>query len=415
MQNLTRISTIIKIIAVSYIILLFIAALTIIPYVDSYYYWFWSQHLQMAYVDGPPLIGYVIYLSTLIFGNSTLAINIVGTIVAIISFLIITDITRTILEPKDNNSNKIALIVGVLWLTNYHIVAHRIATFITYDGLVNLFELGAILAILKYITYKKNRYIYITGICAGLALFTKFSAIISLAIILAYFLFNPKLRQIFKSYHIYLTILIALVIFSPVLIWNYEHNWSSFIFQLHRHTHVQLAGQSHFYSIIWFIRTSLLDPILPFLIVLLISKYLASKKPKQNLSFTTSPNIKLLTLLQIGMVGFWGIMAFKSDVPDRWLLLFESLFTISVGLVLLKNNNVKLLFLIIAFNLIRSVGLLVQDSYTTPNLVCHNIYTQEKGIKFTSPFATYIKPAKNASDFCYLELTKCVGKDCWTP
>ena len=72
-----------------YLLVLIIATFTIIPYVDSYYYWLWSEHFQLSYIDGPPMIGYIIKLFSLIFGNSVLAINMVGLSIVIVTSVII--------------------------------------------------------------------------------------------------------------------------------------------------------------------------------------------------------------------------------------------------------------------------------------------------------------------------------------
>ena len=42
---------------------------------DEAYYWQWSRHLAAGYYDGPPLVAYVIHLSTLIFGQTVLGVR----------------------------------------------------------------------------------------------------------------------------------------------------------------------------------------------------------------------------------------------------------------------------------------------------------------------------------------------------
>jgi len=49
---------------------------------------------------------------------------------------------------------------------------------------------------------------------------------------LLYLIFDKKAQFVFKSPHTYLALLLAVVIFSPVLIWNMQHQWGSFLFQL---------------------------------------------------------------------------------------------------------------------------------------------------------------------------------------
>jgi 4-amino-4-deoxy-L-arabinose transferase-like glycosyltransferase len=73
-----------------------------------------------------------------------------------------------------------------------------------------------------------------TGVFAGLALLSKFTAFMLLPAVVA-FVLAPKGRKrwLFSPYP-WVALLIALVLFAPVLIWNAGHDWASFRFQLIR-------------------------------------------------------------------------------------------------------------------------------------------------------------------------------------
>jgi len=45
---------------------------------DEAQYWVWSQYLSWGYHSKPPLVAWVIHLSTIIFGNSPFAIRFVS-------------------------------------------------------------------------------------------------------------------------------------------------------------------------------------------------------------------------------------------------------------------------------------------------------------------------------------------------
>ncbi len=38
---------------------------------DEAYYWDWSRHLSLSYYDGPPLMAYLIRISTFLLGGAT--------------------------------------------------------------------------------------------------------------------------------------------------------------------------------------------------------------------------------------------------------------------------------------------------------------------------------------------------------
>jgi Dolichyl-phosphate-mannose-protein mannosyltransferase len=70
-----------------------------------------------------------------------------------------------------------------------------------------------------------------TGACAGLALCSKYSAALTLIGAVAFLATEPTSRHWLMRPHPYIAAIVALVIFSPVLIWNAEHGWVSLLFQ----------------------------------------------------------------------------------------------------------------------------------------------------------------------------------------
>jgi Dolichyl-phosphate-mannose-protein mannosyltransferase len=70
-----------------------------------------------------------------------------------------------------------------------------------------------------------------TGACAGLALCSKYSAVLTIFGILAFLLTQPTGRRWLMRPHPYVAGLLAVTIFLPVVIWNAEHGWVSFLFQ----------------------------------------------------------------------------------------------------------------------------------------------------------------------------------------
>ena len=70
-----------------------------------------------------------------------------------------------------------------------------------------------------------------TGICAGLALCSKYSAVLTLIGAVAFLVTEPTSRRWLMRPHPYVAGIVALVIFLPVLVWNAGHGWVSFLFQ----------------------------------------------------------------------------------------------------------------------------------------------------------------------------------------
>lgn len=70
-----------------------------------------------------------------------------------------------------------------------------------------------------------------TGVCAGLALFSKYSAALTIAGAFLFLLVSRPHRHWLVRIEPYVAALLAATVFSPVLIWNAGHGWASFAFQ----------------------------------------------------------------------------------------------------------------------------------------------------------------------------------------
>ncbi len=74
------------------------------------------------------------------------------------------------------------------------------------------------------------------GFFAGLSVLSKFTAIMFLPAVAAFALVPDWRWRWLRSPYPYLAVLIAALVFSPVLIWNAQHDWASFRFQAVRAT-----------------------------------------------------------------------------------------------------------------------------------------------------------------------------------
>jgi 4-amino-4-deoxy-L-arabinose transferase-like glycosyltransferase len=72
------------------------------------------------------------------------------------------------------------------------------------------------------------------GGCAGLALCSKYTAVLTVAGVGAYLVTNPAARRWLLRPQPYVALLAMLLIFAPVLVWNAQHGWVSFLFQAGR-------------------------------------------------------------------------------------------------------------------------------------------------------------------------------------
>jgi hypothetical protein len=72
------------------------------------------------------------------------------------------------------------------------------------------------------------------GLFAGLAMLSKFTAIMLLPAVAAFMLLPDWRGRWLRSPYPWAAMIVALAVFSPVLIWNVQHDWASFRFQIVR-------------------------------------------------------------------------------------------------------------------------------------------------------------------------------------
>src|SRR6185436_14305326 len=74
----------------------FYAALATVlpPADDELYYWCWAQHLQLSYYDHPPMVAYLIRLSTSLFGNTVFALRLPAVVASVVAFGVIAELMK---------------------------------------------------------------------------------------------------------------------------------------------------------------------------------------------------------------------------------------------------------------------------------------------------------------------------------
>ena len=226
---------------------------------EETYYWMYSQHRALSYFDHPPMIAWLIEWGTWLFGNNELGVR-----------------SGTILLTLGNCWLMYAL--GARWF-NARIGWWSVLLFLTLpvyvgtglftlpDGPLIFFWLLTLYAITKAVQADSDNgghtttlYWLLAGAAFGGALLSKYYAVLLAPSLLLFLVLSPQHRFWLRRPQPWLALLIAMVLFSPVIIWNAEYDWASFLFQSTR-TVVQkinpLAGDADF----WLFQLSSLTPL----------------------------------------------------------------------------------------------------------------------------------------------------------
>ena len=194
---------------------------------DEAYYWMWSKHLAGGYYDHPPGVAVVIRLGTMIAGDTELGVRLVSILLALpMSWAVYR--TATILF----GGMRVAATATIL--LNVTLMAAVGTMIVTPDAPLLVASSFVLLYLAKVLETERGVWWLAVGAAVGVALLSKYTALFFGPAILIWLAIVPKLRRWLISPWPYLGGLVASAIFSPVILWNADHHWVSFIKQIGR-------------------------------------------------------------------------------------------------------------------------------------------------------------------------------------
>jgi 4-amino-4-deoxy-L-arabinose transferase-like glycosyltransferase len=196
---------------------------------DEAYYWTWSKELQLCFLDHPPVIAWFIRLGTTIFGDTNFGVRFAGILAMAVTQVLLADIVRRVTHDVRAVILAVLLPEAALY---YGLLMAKVAP----DVAAIPFAVAMVWALVRLVESNDARWWLAAGLFGGLALLSKFTVVMLLPAVVAFMLVPDWRRRWLRSFYPWAAVLIALVVFSPVLIWNAQHDWASFKFQLVRAT-----------------------------------------------------------------------------------------------------------------------------------------------------------------------------------
>lgn len=191
---------------------------------DEAYYWTWSQEAALSFLDHPPGIAWLIRFGTAIFGDTVLGVRFGGIVAMLVTQCLLADIVRRLSHDVR------AVVVAVLMpeaALYYGLLMAKVAP----DVAMIPFAMAMMWSLVRLAQSGDGRWWLAAGLFAGLSLLSKFTAIMFAPAVAAFLLVPDWRWRWLRSPYPWLAVLIAIAVFSPVLIWNAQHDWASFRFQ----------------------------------------------------------------------------------------------------------------------------------------------------------------------------------------
>jgi dolichol-phosphate mannosyltransferase len=204
--------------------LIYMGMVELIP--DEAYYWNYARHMDLSFYDHPPMVAWLIWLGTSIFGNSEFGVRFGAFCCGLITM-------GYLYALAHNLYDKTTAIRTVLLLS--------VLPFFVATGVIMTADAPLVAAWAATLYYMERALIgdrrlawLGMGIAFGLGILSKYTLALLGLSALVFVIADPASRRWLRRPHPYLAAMLALLLFLPVVIWNMRHNWISLSFQSSR-------------------------------------------------------------------------------------------------------------------------------------------------------------------------------------
>jgi dolichol-phosphate mannosyltransferase len=204
--------------------LIYSARVELMP--EEAYYWNYARHLDIGYLDHPPLVGWLVQAGRAVFGDGEFGVRIGALCCGAVGTVFIYRLTRHLYgEPS-------ALVAAVLMQA---LPFFFMSGFLmTPDAPLTAAWAGALYFLERALIGERREGWWGVGVCFGVGMLSKYTIALLGVSTLLFMLSDARARVWFKRVQPYGAVLVAVGIFAPVIVWNARHEWVSFAFQTSR-------------------------------------------------------------------------------------------------------------------------------------------------------------------------------------
>ena len=271
---------------------------------EEAYYWTYAQHPSLGYFDHPPMVAWAVKAGTLVFGETGLGVRFANLVAWILSCGLLLATGRAWFSER-------AALAGTLLFAILPVFV-GMGFIVTPDAVLIFFWTLTLFAVARAVQTQRGGYWALAGLGFGGALLSKYYALVLLPSLLIFLAVSPRHRFWLKKPQPWLAGLLALAVFSPVIIWNAQHEWVSFAFQSTR-----TIGQS---GNVWrrvgtFWLFQLLTPTPVGLALLAVAAWRAIRR---GWWLGREDNWNFVAAFGLPVFGLFAVASFKTVVHVNW-------------------------------------------------------------------------------------------------
>ncbi len=201
---------------------IYLAPLQLVP--DEAYYWDWSRHLDIGYYSKPPMVAWLNYISTHIFGINELGVRFFAVFLGTGSVGLVYILAKIIFNEQ------VAFWSAILSLITPANCA--LSLIMTIDPPLIFFGVLSLIFLWKTVstTDERNRVLYFIflGLAMGLGILSKQMMLVYFCLVPVFLLQDRDLRSLILSKGFFLFVIISILFLSLPMYWNFNHGWVTF-------------------------------------------------------------------------------------------------------------------------------------------------------------------------------------------
>jgi dolichol-phosphate mannosyltransferase len=204
--------------------LVYLGSVELLP--EETYYWEYSRHLDIGYLDHPPMVAWLIRAGTALFGQSPFGVRMGALCSGIIASVFAYRLARNLLgEAGARAALVLSQVLPFFFLSGL---------LMTPDAPLTAAWAASLYYLERALVAGRSDAWWRVGLALGLGAISKYSIALLVPVTLIFMLWDRKSRRWWSRWEPYAAALVALAVFSPVIIWNVQHEWASFAFQTSR-------------------------------------------------------------------------------------------------------------------------------------------------------------------------------------
>lgn len=193
---------------------------------DEAYYRLWGLAPAAGYLDHPPMTGWLIAIGQAIAGDTALGVRLMAVLLPVAGAWFLWR-SAAILFDRTVANRAVAISLAMPLLAAGSVIMTPDTPSVFFWGLTSW-------ALVELWRSQRPGWWLALGVFAGLGLLAKYTNLFAGAGVVLWLVAVPAARRWFQSWQLWVGGVLAFVLASPMIAWNYAHDWASFAKQFGR-------------------------------------------------------------------------------------------------------------------------------------------------------------------------------------